>query len=226
MLSNLLNIILPKLCYSCSIPLSDNENSICTKCRHQLPVTNYHKLEKSNPVEKIFHGRVLIEHATSLLRFEKKGITQQLIHQLKYKGHQEIGAFFGNWLGEELSKTKHYTTVNCIIPVPLHKKKLRKRGYNQVTVFAQAIASHLNATFYDDVLVKSNNTASQVTKNRLARWNSENSIFSVINTEKIAHKHILLVDDLITTGATLEACIQQLKKIENVKISIATIATA
>lgn len=225
MIQNLIDLFFPKVCLACANTLTDNEAYVCTPCRHDLPVTNIH-LEDSDEVKKALYGRVKLEEGTALLRFQKKGIVQHLIHNLKYKGHEEVGQFLGDWLGEELKSLKSYQTIDTVIPVPLHKNKLKKRGYNQVTLFAKAIADSLNANFEDDVLIKITNTKSQTTKSRLSRWNAKDEIFSIQNLEKINNKHILLVDDLLTTGATLEACVNQLLKAKNVKISVATMAIA
>ncbi len=205
--------------------LTDNEVYICTRCRHKLPPTNFH-FEDPDQVKKVFYGRVKLENATSLLRFQKKGIVQQLIHNLKYKGHKEVGNFLGSWLGEELSSIAEYKDIDIVIPVPLHKRKLKKRKYNQVSIFAKEIAKSLNAEYYENVLIKINNSASQVKKNRIARWSSSEEIFSIQNVNVINNKHVLLVDDIITTGATIEACSNQLLKAKNVKISVASMAIA
>ncbi len=225
MFQNLINLFFPKVCLACTSALVDNEVSICTNCRHDLPVTNFH-FDKSDEVKKVLYGRVKIEDGTALLRFQKKGIVQHLIHNLKYKGHQEVGEFLGAWLGEELKTIDGYKDVDLVIPVPLHKRKQRKRGFNQVAKFAKEIAEGLNAFYSDSILIKISDTKSQVNKSRLARWNDSNEIFSIQNVEEINNKHILLVDDIITTGATIEACSNQLLKAKNVKISVAVMAIA
>lgn len=225
MFQSLINLFFPKVCYACNFLLSDNEKYVCTSCRHKLPVTNFH-FNNDDTVKRVFYGRVPIENATALLRFEKKGLTQTLIHNLKYKGFEDIGLFLGNWLGSELKQTNAYSNIDLVIPVPLHKKKLRKRGYNQVTIFAKQIAKHLDAEYVEDVLVKTTNTSSQVNKSRISRWFNNQEIFGAMNTHKLNNKHILLVDDIITTGATLEACSEILQKNNGVKISIATMAIA
>ena len=225
MLQHLIDIFFPKVCYACNNLLHDNELYICTTCRHDLPVTNFH-FNQDKTVENIFYGRCQIEKATALLWFEKKGITQRLIHNLKYRGFEEIGQFLGDWLGNELNSSGYYKNIDAVIPVPLHKKKQRKRGYNQVTLFGKQIAKALQAEFMEDVLIKTTNTNSQVHKNRISRWFNNPEVFKASNIEKIANKHILLVDDLITTGATLESCILVLQKAHHVKISIATMAVA
>lgn len=225
MLKNLLNLFFPKVCYGCDHLLTDNEIHICTNCRHHLPVTNYH-YENNDTVEKVFYGRVKLVQATALLRFQKKGIVQHLLHNLKYKGHEIIGAILGVWLGSELKSIASYGNIDLVIPVPLHKNKLKQRGYNQVAKFGEEIAKALNATYIDSVLIKTSATKTQVFKKRLARWNNSDEIFSMVNEDLIKGKHILLVDDIITTGATIEACANVLNKANGIKISVATMAIA
>ncbi|WP_298237694.1 phosphoribosyltransferase family protein [uncultured Algibacter sp.] len=225
MMQSLVNLFFPKICYACLNLLEDNQDTICVSCRHDLPVTNYH-FNDDDTVLKVFYGRVKVEKATALFRFEKKSIVQQLIHGLKYKGYENIGFVLGDWLGGELKTIEHYNTIDFVIPVPLHKKKLKKRGYNQVAKFGQQIAEALNAKYVDDVLLKITNTKSQVNKMRFARWNESDELFTLQNKNSIEHKHILLVDDIITTGATLEACTNVLNQASNIKISIAVMAIA
>ena len=225
MLKPLVNLFFPKVCYACHNLLDDNEDSICLDCRHDLPVTNFH-YEANDSVIKVLYGRAKIENGTALFRFEKKGPVQQLIHNLKYRNHETIGFVLGNWLGGELRELEAYQNIDVVIPVPLHKNKLKKRGYNQVAKFGQQIAEALNASYRDDVLVKITNTKSQTTKSRLTRWLNNDELFALKNMDAIDNKHILLVDDLITTGATLEACANVLNQVKSIKISIATMAIA
>ncbi len=220
---NLLNLFFPLVCMACDSHLSDNEKDICTFCRNELPVTNFH-LDSTNLVAKRLYGRVNFENATSLLLFSKKGITQHLLHNLKYKGHEQVGVFLGKWLGEELSEIDRYKSIDVVIPVPLHKSKLRKRGYNQVDKFGKEIAKALNVEFNSDVLIKTKATATQVFKDRLKRILTHEADFSISEYDSLKGKHILLVDDIITTGATIEACSNQLLKIEDVTISVAAMA--
>tara|TARA_R110000868_G_scaffold141147_8_gene357348 strand:- start:4325 stop:5002 length:678 start_codon:yes stop_codon:yes gene_type:complete len=225
MLKPLVNLFFPKVCYACLNLLDDNEDTICLDCRHDLPVTNFH-FDGNPAVSKALYGRAKIENGTALFRFEKKGSVQQLIHNLKYKKHETIGFVLGNWLGGELKDLEAYQNIDVVIPVPLHKNKLKKRGYNQVAKFGEQIAEALNAKYIDDVLVKITNIKSQTTKSRLARWLNEDELFALKNMDAIDNKHILLVDDIITTGATLEACANVLNQVKNIKISIATMAIA
>jgi len=225
MVKNLLNLFFPKVCYACNDLLVDKEIYVCTNCRHNLPITNYH-FNNDDTVKKVLYGRVKLENATALLRFQKKGLVQHLLHGLKYKGYQEIGEFFGKWLGNELKNIEAYKTIDLIIPVPLHKNKRKKRGFNQVEKFGKEIAKALDVPYIDTVLIKTTSTKTQVFKKRIARWNENNEVFSTKNLEVIANKHVLLVDDIITTGATVEVCAMELLKSNNVKLSLATMAIA
>ena len=223
MVINLLNLFFPRVCLGCKAYLIDNETYICTSCRHELPLTNFH-LDSNDTLKNVFYGRVKLENATALLHFSKKGIVQQLMHNLKYKGHQEIGLFLGEWLGEELKTIEAYKTIEVVVPVPLHRTKLHKRGYNQVTKFGQGIAKALDIEFNEKVLQKTLATKTQVFKDRLLRTSGDLATFSISENKTLIGKHILLVDDIVTTGATIESCAYELLKIEGVKISLATIA--
>lgn len=224
-MKNLLNLFFPMVCEACNDVLSDNEIVLCTSCRHHLPVTNFH-FNDAEDVKKVVYGRVKLENATALLHFSKKGIVQQILHNLKYRGHEAIGEFFGKWLGAELATVDAYSKIDVVIPVPLYKSKLRKRGYNQVTKFGIEIATALNAEYNDTVLIKTKASKTQVFKGRLTRWNDDSALFDISENKSLAGKHILLVDDIITTGATVEACANVLLKIDNIKLSLATMAIA
>ncbi|MGM1056336.1 MAG: ComF family protein [Bacteroidota bacterium] len=225
MFHDFINLFYPRLCQICDSSLIRSETVLCLKCIHQLPVTNFH-LQNENPVKKVFYGRVLVENATALLHFRKKSAVQKLIHQLKYRGHKEIGIYLGKWMGKELTESSEFKGIDMVIPVPLHRKKLRSRGYNQVEGFGKEIAAALQIPYEDQVLLKKTYSSTQTIKIRLARWGSIEETFVLANSEKIRNKHILLVDDLITTGATLEACSNILQHSPGVKISIASMAIA
>lgn len=225
MVKNLLNLFFPVVCNACSNVLTDNEQIICINCRHQLPVTNFH-FDNSEVVKKVVYGRVKLQNATALLHFSKKGIVQQLLHNLKYRGHKGIGGFFGKWLGVELKAIDAYQQVDVVVPVPLYKTKLRKRGYNQVEQFGKEIAKSLKADYNDKVLIKTKATKTKVFEGRLSRWNDDGAVFAISENISLKGKHILLVDDIITTGATIEACARELLKIDNIKLSLATMAIA
>ena len=225
MLQSLRYFLFPKACHACSESLQASEYMICTQCRHHLPLTQFH-LYNDRVVQKVFYGRIMLEQATALLYFEKKGPVQALLHNLKYNGKEEISSFLGDWLGHELSQLSTYQTIDAVIPVPIHPKKRKKRGYNQVAGFANTLSKHLDASHIDDVLIKSKNTKTQVFKGRFSRSDEVLDAFSITESQSLEGKHILLVDDILTTGATLEACALQLLKIPKIKLSIATMAIA
>ena len=222
-LKDFFHIFYPKICANCNEQLLQNEKTICTFCRHDLPLTNFLSYT-DNKVSKIFYGRITIEKAYSLLFFRKESITKNLIHELKYKGNEEIGNFFGNWLGEILAVNKQFSNVDYIVPVPIHSKKRKIRGYNQVTKFGECLSYHLNIPFNEEVLVRKSSTKTQTLKARFERFNDLDTKFSLTNTATFKNKHVLIIDDVITTGATLEACAMELLKSPVIKISILTMA--
>ncbi|WP_067144834.1 ComF family protein [Pseudotamlana agarivorans] len=225
MFQAIIDLFFPRVCSACLKALNDHVEMICLDCRHDLPVTNFH-VTKDESVKKVLYGRTKIEHATALFRFEKKSNVQQLIHNLKYKNQEEIGAFLGKWLGAELQEAKDYQDIDLVIPVPLHQNKLKTRGYNQVAKFGEQIAKSLQAEYRDDILLKVSKSKSQVHKKRFARWQNNSEQFTITDVESIKGKHILIVDDLITTGATIESCASVLNLADHIKISIATMAIA
>jgi ComF family protein len=224
----MLNLLFPKVCSGCSDILRTNEQVLCVDCRHHLPLACFHRND-GDTMRKIFFGKVKIEDATALLKFQKRGVTQELMHNLKYRGQQEIGTIFGAWLGLELLDSASFKNIDMVIPVPLHPHRKRKRGYNQVTKFGQEIAAVLQVPYFEDGLTKITKTRSQVFKKRLNRFSSGNGAtdaYRLTDPSAIHNKHILLVDDIITTGATLENCASVLKGASAVKVSLATIAIA
>jgi len=222
-LKDVFYLFFPKTCVCCDEQLLKNETEVCLKCRFELPTTNFTD-EIDNKVEQTFYGRVKIEFATALLFYRTKGISQKLIYQLKYRGKQEIGTFLGQWIGAELKESKRFPSIDYIVPVPLHVKKLKKRGYNQLSTFGNSISDILDVPFINNVLIKESVTDTQTLKGRIERWKNVDEIFHLSNAPFFEDKHILLIDDVITTGATLEACALELSKAKNIKISIATMA--
>lgn len=215
----------PKVCCGCHRLLLQNETVFCTLCRHELPLTQYHVDPKNEAVKK-FYGKIDIQFAAALLYFNKKGIVQELIHNLKYKGHQEIGTVLGSWYAEDLKGLQLKIPFDAVIPVPLHKRKFKERGYNQVTAFGKEIASGFEIPFIENVLIRKLYTKTQSKKNLLGRSENIENIFDVEFSESEHNKHFLIVDDVLTTGATLEACSRALLKIPGAKISIICIAMA
>jgi ComF family protein len=223
MLKYLINLLFPKLCSGCNALLLNHEKIICAECIHHLPLTQHHIL-KHNDTTKKFYGIIPIEFSSSMLYFHNKGIVQNLIHNLKYKKHQEIGTLLGKWYSKDLNNVTVLKSVSEIIPVPLHKKKLGERGYNQITTFCEALSKELQIPFNPDLLYRSRYSKTQTKKNRESRKEVTNALFDVNFSESDCNKHFLLVDDVMTSGATLEACAKALLKIPNSKVSIVTIA--
>lgn len=221
--SDFLSVFFPDYCADCGCILGNSEAFLCTSCRGNLPETQLH-LQKNNRIMKQFYGQCDLFCATSLFYFHKNSAVQHLIHELKYKGREEIGIWLGRWLGEKIKSIKEFKQADAVVPVPLHKNKLKKRGYNQVALFGKELARILQVDYIDDVLVKVQSNTTQTQKDLWGRFRDSKDIFSIQNKEKIAGRNILLVDDLITTGATIESCYRQLLKAENVRMGIATMA--
>ncbi len=225
MFKNIINLFFPPVCAGCHSFLISNENVICTQCRHNIPLTNHH-LNPEDEAFKKFYGRIPVEYTSALLYFHKKGIVQELIHNLKYKGQEQIGTVLGEWYAEDLKNATILQSVDEIIPVPLHKRKLRERGYNQVTNFGLSLSNGLKIAYNPNLLVRNIYSKTQSKKNLLNRSDGIDTIFDVTFTEKDHNKHFLLIDDVMTTGSTLEACSHALLKIPGAKISIVCMAMA
>jgi ComF family protein len=224
-LADFVSLLFPQLCPACGESLIAGEHIICTDCRFNLPFTNFH-LQPDNIVARQFWGKVNLEAAYALYYFAKGGKVQNLMHHFKYRGMQQIGVLLGNIAGAQLAKNDIFKTTDVIIPVPLHKKRLKQRGYNQSACFANGLAQKLNAVVDESSLIRAKATETQTHKSRFSRFENMQEVFAVIGPEKLINKHVLLVDDVVTTGSTLEACAVQLLKIEGLKLSIATIAYA
>lgn len=220
----LLDIFYPTLCCACEITLAKNEEVICFKCRSVLPKTNFRNFEDNEMMSR-FSGRIMFRYAFAFLYFHKSGITQILLHKLKYKNHPEIGELFGIWLGNAISDSA-INDFDLIIPVPLHPKKLRKRHYNQSSYFAKGISEALNKPVMENILVRRTYNLSQTKQTREQRWQSVSDAFATDAAAELHLKKILLVDDVVTTGATLEACGNQLYKSGASSVSIAALALA
>ncbi|MGZ3873628.1 MAG: ComF family protein [Mucilaginibacter sp.] len=224
-LADFVSLLFPELCAACGESLVAREHLLCTDCSLNLPFTNFH-LQPDNIVARQFWGKIKLEGAFALYYFTKGGKIQNLLHQLKYKGVHQLGNLLGATAAAQLTKNETFKTVDVIIPVPLHKKRLKERGYNQSACFAKGLAPGLNAGVEENNLARVISTETQTHKSRFARFENMQEVFVVKNPERLINKHVLLVDDVITTGSTLEACGVQLLKIPGVKLSIATIAYA
>lgn len=220
---DLIGLFYPDTCCVCERHLNQHENLLCIYCRHDLPFSGFSQ-HKNNAMEQSFYGRIPIVSATSLFLFQQQGMAQQLIHALKYNNRTEIGVFAGNLLYNEMFQCKRFTAFDCILPVPLHPKKQKKRGYNQLTTFGNTLADKFNIAYIEDVLIKKTASTSQTKKIRWERFKNNHSEFALTDKHCLENKHVLLIDDVMTTGATLEACCKTLLETENIKLSIATIA--
>jgi ComF family protein len=224
-LADFVSLLFPELCPACEASLVANEHIICSDCRYNLPYTNFH-LQADNIVAQQFYGKINAEAVYALYYFNKGGKVQSLMHHFKYKGMQQIGNLLGNMAGTQLMENHIFNTADLIIPVPLHKSRLKERGYNQSICFANGLAQKLNAVVEDGNLQRVIATATQTHKSRFARFENMQEVFMVKHPERLMNKHVLLVDDIVTTGSTLEACGIELLKIPGLKLSIATIAYA
>lgn len=223
MFTSLTNLFFPPVCAGCEALLLIGENVICSRCRHEIPLTGHH-LNPENEAFKKFYGKIDVQFAAAFMHYHKRGIVQQMVHNLKYHGIQEIGSVIGFWYASELKKEKSIF-ADQIIPVPLHRRKLRERGYNQVTSFGQALAESLQIQLNENLLVRNRYAKTQTTKNLLGRSEvNSGEIFDVVFSEADANRHFLLIDDVLTTGSTLEACSRALLKIPGSKISILCMA--
>ncbi len=223
--ADFVSLIFPELCQACAKSLYRNEELICADCLYHLPFTDFH-LNADNPVAQQFWGRVPIEAAAAMLYFSKGSRVQNLMHQLKYKNKPEVGVYLGKLAGKRLLENSLFAKADLIVPVPLHKHKELKRGYNQSLSFAEGLSEKMLVAVENNNLIRTMNTESQTKKSRTSRYENMKDVFAVKIPEKLVGKHILLVDDIITTGATLEACCNVLLEIPDVKVSIAAIASA
>lgn len=197
---------------------------MCSDCISKLPITRFW-IQKGNPVEQLFWGRVKIEHAASFLYFEKGSKYQNLLHQIKYHDKKELAIWLGTMLGKNLINS-NFKNIDCIIPVPLHKKKKRERGFNQSELIGKGISKAMQKPMLTKNLYRESYTKTQTKQTRYNRWLNVRHAFTIKNPDMLCGKHILLVDDIITTGATTEAIIQELQKIPQIKISVAVLASA
>lgn len=223
--NDVIALLFPNLCNACGLALYPAENVICAHCLYDLPYTDFH-LYADNRVAKQLWNRLPFEAAMAMLYFKKNTKIQNLIHNLKYKGKTEVGYKLGNLLGNKLAISEHYKAIDYIIPVPLHPKKERARGYNQSNYIADGLAEVIGKPVQKNLLIRKKITETQTRKSRFIRYENMLSVFELCEPNKLANSHVLLIDDVITTGATLEACGHTLLNGGIRKLSIASVAFA
>ncbi len=225
LLSDFTGLFFPEYCLGCSSGLVKGEEILCTRCILDLPHTGY-QFNNDNPVKEKFIGRLPLKYATAFLKFRKTGIVQRLLHQLKYNNHPEVGSRLGKFFGKEMNNMELGNEFDVIIPMPLYRSREMKRGYNQSTMFAEGLTDSLGIPYNDNAVVRKINTSTQTRKNKTERWENVKKAFSVKDLAAIKNKRILLVDDIITTGASIEACGQELYTHGCKDLSVVCIAEA
>ena len=224
-LHGFLDLFYPRFCPVCDTPLKVAEDHICLACYHTLPQTDYHKM-RNNPMEKTFYGRLPLEKAAAFMTFTKGGKAQKLIHAVKYKGNWEVGRYLGFQFGMRMLESGFCEDMDALIPVPLHPKKEKKRGYNQAEAFGKGISEATGLPMLTDVVKRRTASDTQTRKGRYDRWLNVNQIFSFNQAYALSDQHLLLFDDVLTTGATLEAMGHTIRSQADVKMSAATIGLA
>lgn len=224
-LQDFLSLIYPNYCRACSGYLLKGEDIVCSHCLLDMPKTNFHK-QQINPLYDRLSLRFPLKHAFAYYYFKKGSKVQELLHQLKYKRHPEIGQKIGRVLAQELVELNLEKNFDLIVPVPLHPSRKRSRGYNQSEEFAKGLSEGLNIPYTDGFIKRNVNTGTQTRKSKLSRWRNVSEVFEIRKAEEVKGKRILLVDDVVTTGATLEACSLSLLKAGCSETSIACIAVA
>lgn len=224
-LSPLVNFFYPHICLGCGSDILESENLLCLECINDLPHTGF-AIHANNPVEKIFWGRISINAGMSEFYFSKSSIIQNCIHEFKYRGNRKMGLALGKMMGKSLLNSNRFLNIDTLVPLPLFTQKEFKRGFNQSTILCAGIKEIMNIPVLTKNVIRIVPTETQTKKGRIQRWENVEKSFSVLDPEGLKEKNILLVDDVITTGATLEACGAEILKVEGVQLSIATLAIA
>lgn len=221
---SVLHLFFPHICAGCGTDRLNNETVLCMRCLHALPETNF-ELRPNNPVEKIFWGRLPLKAASAQYYFTKESLVQRLMHRFKYKNDKETGLQLGRLMGEQLKVSGRFN-ADALVPLPLFPVKEKRRGYNQARVLCQGMAERMKIPVLDKVISRPQHTETQTRKGRIERWKNVEGKFVLRHPDVVRDKHILLVDDVITTGATLEACGNEFLKAENILLSVATLCIA
>lgn len=222
---SVLHLLFPHVCAGCGSDILNEKSVLCMRCIDAMPETNF-ELHSNNPVEKTFWGRLPLINASAQFYFTKESLMQHLMHQFKYKGNRDLGIQLGRIMGDQLNRSNRFVDVDALIPLPLFPAKEKRRGYNQATILCQGIAEAMKIPVLDRAITRPQHTETQTKKGRIERWKNMEGKFILSDAAPIRNKHLLLVDDVVTTGATLEACGNELLKAENVRLSVATLCVA
>lgn len=218
-LRNLIQLFFPNLCVVCNEKLVDGEQHICIGCLSNLPKTAYH-LQKDNRLEDFFAGRILFQRIAAYTYFIHEGSVQKIVHELKYNNNPAIGQYIGELCGNEIKESDFVSDIDLIVPIPLHPKRLKQRGYNQSLEISKGISKKTNIPINSIDLIRIVNNKSQTQHSRDERWKNVENIFAMTNPKVFENKHILLIDDIITTGSTIESCAKELLKSKGCRVSI------
>lgn len=221
---SVLQLFYPHVCAGCGNDALASESQLCIKCIHQLPFTSFEK-HNGNPIEKMLSGRIAFNHATSLLYFTKESLIQRLMHEFKYRSNKDLGRQLGAMMGSHLKESSKFNNAEALIPLPLFENKEYTRGFNQSKILCEGISEVMKVEIINDAIIRPVATETQTKKGRVERWRNMEGKFRVISNSQIKDKHILLIDDVITTGATIEACAGELIN-SGAKVSIATLCFA
>ena len=222
-LTDFVHLFFPHVCTGCGSDILDARHQLCLWCMAELPATNFFS-QPGNPVEKKFYGRLPVRNAGAGYFFTKDSLLETLIYELKYKGNKDIGFYLGQLLAKFLSNNENFSEVSALVPLPLNPRREKKRGYNQATALCNGIVSVWKKPVIDKVVSRKVYTETQTRKGRITRWENMEGVFAVADPSAIQNKHILLVDDVVTTGASLEACGSEILKVPGTTLSIATLA--
>jgi ComF family protein len=223
MIRGISHLFFPRTCAGCGTELPEAGQCLCLRCIHNLPLTHFER-HPENPIEKLFRGRVPIVAASAFCYFSKDSSLQNIMHEFKYQGKREIGECLGRKMGSSLHQSMRFNSIDAIVPLPLFASREKKRGYNQASILCEGIGHAFKLPVLNQAIMRTTATKTQTHKNRINRWQNMQGKFQLAERDRLANKHLLLVDDIITTGATLDACANELLKAEGSRVSIVALA--